>query len=100
MDLFESIKHVSPKTDTEYWFARELQPVLGYTQWRRFKETIDRAKTACETSGIKVSEHFADVGKSYSMPNGGVREIGDIAMTRYACYLTVQNGDPSKDVKH
>ena len=98
MDLFENIKRVSKKTGTEYWFARELQPVLGYAQWRRFKDTIERAKTACESSGINISDHFADVGKMVTLGSGAEREIDDVAMTRYACYLTVQNGDPSKEV--
>ena len=78
-------------------YARELQTVLGYAQWRRFNEVIERAKLSCETTGISTSEHFASVGKSYTMPNGGEREIGDIMLTRYACYLIAQNGDPRKD---
>ena len=98
MELFESIKHTNPTNGTEYWFARELQVVLEYAQWRRFSEVIDRAKLACENVGIEPSLHFANVGKSYKMPNGGFREIGDIALTRYACYLIAQNGDPAKEV--
>jgi DNA-damage-inducible protein D len=95
---FEELKHVSPKSGAEYWFARELQPLLEYAEWRNFVKVIEKAKTACENSSIEPTLHFVDVNKSYEMPNGGEREIGDIAMTRYGCYLTVQNGDPSKEV--
>lgn len=93
--LFESIKHFNEYGE-EFWYARELQVALEYTQWRRFEEVIDRAKSACENSGNIVSEHFADVGKSSPMPNGGKRIIKDYALSRYACYLIVQNGDSRK----
>lgn len=92
---FESIKHTD-ETGCEYWTARELMPVLGYKQWRRFSETIERAMISCEASGNKVSEHFADVGKTSPMPNGGVKEIPDYHLSRYACYLIAMNGDPRK----
>lgn len=95
--LFESIKHVD-KDGNEFWYARELQKVLEYTQWRRFEEVIDRAKNACKNSGNIVSEHFASVGKSSPMPNGGTRIIDDYKLSRYACYLIVQNGDSRKKV--
>ncbi|MCL2662345.1 MAG: DNA damage-inducible protein D [Oscillospiraceae bacterium] len=98
MELFEGIKHINPKSGVEYWFARELQPVLEYTEWRNFTTVITKAKDACKGSGINDSEHFVDVNKSYEMPNGGVRKIGDVAMTRYACYLVAQNGDTRKEV--
>ena len=98
MNIFEEIKHVNAKNGIEYWFARELQPLLDYTEWRNFVSVIEKAKEACENSDIKASEHFVNVNKSYKMPNGGFREIGDIAMTRYGCYLTAQNGDPNKEV--
>lgn len=94
---FESIKHIN-EYGQEYWYARELQKVLEYSQWRRFKETIERAKTACEQSGNEVSEHFADVGKTSPMPNGGVKMLEDYALSRYACYLIAMNGDPRKPV--
>lgn len=93
---FDEIVHTT-EDGVEFWYARELQSILGYSQWRRFLETIDRAKTSCENSGISISEHFADVGKTSPMPNGGAREIGDIMLTRYACYLIAQNGDPRKN---
>lgn len=94
---FESIKHVNEYGE-EYWLARELQPILEYAQWRRFSEAIDRAKLACENSGFIVDEHFADVGKSSPMPNGGERILDDVMLSRYACYLIVMNGDPRKEV--
>ena len=94
---FERIKRLTDE-GIEFWYARELQPALEYAQWRRFSEAIDRAKEACANSGNSVPDHFADVGKSSSMPHGGVREIDDYQLSRYACYLIVQNGDPRKEV--
>lgn len=96
-ETFDSIRHIADD-GTEFWYARELQKVLGYSQWRRFSEAIERAKDACKNSGNIVGEHFADVGKSSPMPKGGVRIIDDIALTRYACYLIVMNGDPRKEI--
>lgn len=75
-----------------------MQIALEYTQWRRFNETIERAKTACKNSGNSISAHFADVGKSSPMPNGGERILVDYELSRYACYLIVQNGDSRKKV--
>lgn len=94
---FESIKHIN-EYGQEFWYARELQIVLEYSQWRRFEETIERAKTACEASGNAVSDHFADVGKMVEIGSNAVREIQDIELSRYACYLIVMNGDPRKEV--
>lgn len=96
-NTFERIKHLNDE-GIEFWLARELQPVLEYTQWRRFNDAIERAKEACANSGNIVSEHFAGVGKSSPMPHGGNREIEDYQLSRYACYLIVQNGDPRKEV--
>lgn len=93
--LFEGIKHIDDNGN-EYWYARELMPCLGYAQWRRFEETIEKAKEACKTATGDVLLHFADAGKSYQMPNGGTREIVDYRLSRYACYLIAQNGDPRK----
>jgi DNA-damage-inducible protein D len=95
-DTFESIKHYTDD-GIECWLARELQEVLEYKQWRRFNDTIERAKIACENSGNVVADHFAMVGK---MVQSGVaiKNIGDIQLSRYACYLIVQNGDPHKEV--
>lgn len=95
--LFESIKHIN-EYGNEFWYARELQKALEYNQWRRFEEVIERAKNACKNSGNIISEHFANVGKSSPMPNGGERIIDDYALSRYACYLIVQNGDSRKKV--
>lgn len=80
----------------EVWFARELQGLLGYTQWRNFEQVIDKAKTACRTAGHTVADHFADVSKTIPMPKGAEKEIDDLMLTRYACYLIAQNGDPRK----
>jgi DNA-damage-inducible protein D len=98
MDLFENIKHINPKSRVEYWFARELQPLFEYTDWRNFVLVIEKAKQACENSGLKTSDHFVDVNKMVQLGSGAQRKIDDIALTRYACYLVAQNGDPSKEV--
>ena len=95
--LFESIKHIN-EYGQEFWYARELQIALEYKQWRRFCNVIDKAKTACEGSENNVSDHFADVGKMVDIGSGAEREIDDIKLSRYACYLIVQNGDSRKKV--
>lgn len=80
----------------EFWLARDLQHLLGYTKWDNFLNVVSKAKTACEVSGHVVYDHFADVGKTIAMPKGAVKEVPDIMLTRYACYLIAQNGDPKK----
>ena len=94
-NIFESIKHTDEYGD-EFWFARELQEVLEYKQWRRFNEVIEKAKISCEVSEIPVSDHFAEVGKLVDIGSNTTREIQDYMLTRYGCYLIVQNGDPRK----
>ena len=93
--LFESLKHVN-ESGVEYWSAREIYPYLGYTQWRGFADAIERAKESCKSASQRVEEHFADARKTSPMPNGGTKEMLDVHLTRYACYLVAQNGDPRK----
>lgn len=94
--LFESIRHVN-EYGQEFWYARDLQIALEYTEWRNFCKVIEKAKEACRGSNNAVSDHFVDVNK---IVNAGVtsKDIGDIQLSRYACYLIVQNGDPRKKV--
>lgn len=83
--------------EMECWSARDLQEILGYTKWDNFKNAIEKAKTACDNAGVPVADHFADVGKMVALGSGSQREIDDVALTRYACYLIAQNGDSSKN---
>jgi DNA-damage-inducible protein D len=92
---FEDCAH--EQGDVEYWHARELQTLLGYTQWRNFEAVIDKAKLACAKAGQAVTDHFADVSNMVEIGSGTVRAVDDMALTRYACYLIAQNGDPRKD---
>lgn len=96
-DTFESIKHIND-AGQEFWYARELQTGLEYTEWRNFTNIIEKARTACTNAGILSEEQFVDINKSSPMPNGGIREIEDIMLSRYACYLIVMNGDTQKEV--
>ena len=95
--VFEDIKHID-EYGNEYWLARELQNVLEYKRWDKFCNVINNAKKACENSNYKVFEHFSQVGKTSKMPNGGVKNLLDYKLSRYACYLIVQNADPRKEV--
>lgn len=81
----------------EFWFARDIQHLLGYTEWRNFNKVLVKAKTACEVTNNKLLDHFVDVNKTIAMPKGASKDIPDIMLTRYACYLIAQNGDPRKE---
>ena len=94
--LFENIKHID-EYGNEFWYARELMPLLDYKKWERFSNVIDNAKTACEKSGYNIDEHFPEVGKLSKRNNGAVVQIKDYKLSRYACYLIAQNGDPRKE---
>jgi DNA-damage-inducible protein D len=94
---FDGIRHLD-EAGNEFWQARELAKVLEYSEYRHFVPVIDRAKVACQTSGQQVSDHFEDVLGMVSIGSGAMREVEDVRLSRYACYLIVQNGDPSKPV--
>lgn len=94
---FDELAHVDESTGIEFWYARKLQAAFSYSQWRRFNEVIEKAKLSCNVSGNIVSNHFADVGKMVDLGSGATREIADVKLTRYACYLIAQNGDPRKE---
>ncbi|MDR3221766.1 MAG: DNA damage-inducible protein D [Candidatus Accumulibacter sp.] len=92
---FEDLKQTSAH-GAEYWSARDLQPLLGYSQWRRFEQAIERAITSCEQSGNPPENHFAGSGKMVDLGSGSERKIDDYHLSRFACYLIAQNGDPRK----
>ncbi len=94
---FEKSVQKDTEAGIEFWFARDLQKLLGYSKWENFVKVIEKAKTACKTAGYEVADHFPDIRKMVSVGSGAQREIDDIALTRYACYLIAQNGDPAKD---
>lgn len=92
---FESFANKS-SDGVEFWLARDLQHLLGYGKWENFQKVINKAKTACELSGQEISNHFPDVRKTIEMPKNAQKEIDDVMLTRYACYLIAQNGDSRK----
>ena len=94
---FEDIKHID-ENNVEFWYARELMPILQYSNWQNFEKIIDKAKISCENSDVNVLDHFIDVSKMVQIGSGAKRKQQDYKLTRYACYLIAQNGDSRKKV--
>ena len=94
---FDLVIHSEATSNVEFWYARELMPLLGYERWENFDKAISRAIESCETSGIEVSDHFREVTKMVPLGSGAQRSVKDYMLTRYACYLVAQNGDPKKE---
>jgi len=94
---FNDISNVVEETEIEFWYARDLQQILGYQSWDKFKNIIFKAEVSCKNSSIEVEDHFRQVGKMVTIGSGAKRNIEDIVLTRYACYLIAQNGDSSKE---
>lgn len=94
---FNQLSNTLENSAVEYWYARDLQKILGYNSWDKFQNVIIKAKTACKNSGVEVSDHFRQVGKMVQIGSEAMREIEDIILTRYACYLIAQNGDSKKE---
>ncbi len=94
---FEKGVYTDQHTGMDFWLARDLQKLLGYTKWENFAKVIEKAKTSCKNADFEPLDHFLDIRKKVKLGLGVVREIDDIALTRYACYLIAQNGDPSKN---
>src|SRR3990170_6266047 len=92
---FEELRQTN-QHGAEYWSARDLQPLLGYGQWRRFEDAVKRAMTSCEASGNSAEHHFAGAGKPITGGKGAVQVVDDYQLSRFACYLIAQNGDPRK----
>ncbi len=95
--IFESIKHID-EFGNEYWYARELMKILEYNKWENFEKVINKAKESCKNTGISTKDHFPDVRKMVPIGSGAFKERLDYKLTRYACYLIAQNGDPRKEV--
>lgn len=94
---FDVIIHTIEDTSVEYWLARDLMPLLGYERWENFEKAIQRATESCEASGMLATDHFREVTKMVCLGSGAKRKVKDYMVTRYACYLIAQNGDPKKE---
>lgn len=98
MQLKKSFEELAyEEQGVEYWLARDLQKLLDYEEWRNFVNVIEKAKISCKNSGQNISDHFVDINKTIPMPKGAAKEIDDLMLTRYACYIIAQNGDPRKE---
>lgn len=96
-EQFDHVIHSDANAKIEFWYARDLMPLLGYERWENFDKAINRAMESCETSGIEISDHFREVTKMIETGKGAHRPVKDYMLTRYACYLIAQNGDPKKE---
>lgn len=94
---FDQTIHIDDESGGEYWMARELMPLLGYERWENFDNAIKRSMESCKTSGIAMSDHFREITKMVKLGSGAQRNVKDYMLTRYACYLIAQNGDPKKE---
>lgn len=96
-EQFDLVIHSDENANIEFWYARELMSLLGYERWNNFDKAVSRAMDSCESGGIEVSDHFREIAKMVPLGSGSQRKIKDYMLTRYACYLIAQNGDPKKE---